>query len=85
MGDTFREWSSLFPAAVPPGVSADDFVNADTNVRAVASLGDEDIVAAVAGAQADSSSCEDRPDEETATRSYSAGEVTAALSLIRRC
>ncbi|KAH9365404.1 hypothetical protein HPB48_019616 [Haemaphysalis longicornis] len=32
MGDTFRELSSLFPAAVPAGVSANDFVNADTNV-----------------------------------------------------
>ncbi|KAH9374653.1 hypothetical protein HPB48_017225 [Haemaphysalis longicornis] len=75
MGDTFRELSFLFPAAVPAGVSADDFVNADTNVQAVSSLGDEDIVAAVAGTQADSSRGEDRPDEEAATRSYSAGTV----------
>ncbi|KAH7951058.1 hypothetical protein HPB52_004607 [Rhipicephalus sanguineus] len=80
---------SLFPAAVPPEVSADDFVEADCNVQAVASLADEDIVAAVAGtqdAQADSSSDEeDRPDEAVATRAYSAAEVAAAFSLIRRC
>ncbi|KAL1472413.1 hypothetical protein MTO96_039348 [Rhipicephalus appendiculatus] len=57
--DALRELSSLFPAAVPPEVSADDFVEADCNVQAVASLADEDIVAAVAGtqdAQPDSSS-----------------------------
>ncbi|KAH9365302.1 hypothetical protein HPB48_018296 [Haemaphysalis longicornis] len=70
MVDTFRELSSLFPAAVPAGLSAGDF--------AVASVGDEDIVAAVAGTQADSSSGEDRPDEDAATRSYSAGELAAA-------
>ncbi|KAH9360475.1 hypothetical protein HPB48_009662 [Haemaphysalis longicornis] len=32
MDDTFRELSSLFPAAVPAGVSAGNFVNADSNV-----------------------------------------------------
>ncbi|KAH9380939.1 hypothetical protein HPB48_008400 [Haemaphysalis longicornis] len=32
MDDTFRELSSLLPAAVPAGVSAGDFVNADSNV-----------------------------------------------------
>ncbi|KAH9384058.1 hypothetical protein HPB48_026043 [Haemaphysalis longicornis] len=63
------------------GVSADDFVNADTNIQVVASLGDEDIVAAVAGAQADSSSGEDRPDEEAATRSYSAVTVDCAHAI----
>ncbi|XP_065300179.1 uncharacterized protein [Dermacentor albipictus] len=53
---------------------------------AVVSLADEDIVAAVGGTQADSSSGnEDRPDEGAATRSYSAAEVVAAFSLIRRC
>ncbi|KAH7963517.1 hypothetical protein HPB52_021284 [Rhipicephalus sanguineus] len=87
-GDAFRELSSLFPAAVPPEMSADDFVEADCNVQAVASLADEDTVAAVAGtqdAQADSSSGdEDRPDEEVATRTYSATEVAAAFGLIRR-
>ncbi|KAH7983013.1 hypothetical protein HPB52_008809 [Rhipicephalus sanguineus] len=87
--DAFRELSSLFPTAVPPEVSADDFVEADCNVQAVASLADEDIVAAVAGtqdAQADSSSGnEDRPDEAAATRAYSAAEVAAAFGLIHRC
>lgn len=87
--DAFRELSTLFPAAVPPEVSADDFVEVDCNVQAVASLADEDIVAAVAGtqdAQADSSSGdEDRPNEAAATRAYSAAEVAAAFGLIRRC
>ncbi|KAL1414842.1 hypothetical protein MTO96_007105 [Rhipicephalus appendiculatus] len=87
--DALRELSSLFPAAVPPEVSADNFVEADCNVQAVASLADEDIVAAVAGtqdAQPDSSSGdEDRPDEAAATRAYSAAEVAAAFALIRRC
>ncbi|KAH7969289.1 hypothetical protein HPB52_016578 [Rhipicephalus sanguineus] len=86
--DAFRKLSSLSPAAVPPEVSADDFVEADCNVQAVASLADEDIVAAVAGtqdAQADSSSGdEDRPDEAAATRAYSAAEVAAALGLGNR-
>ncbi|KAH7982165.1 hypothetical protein HPB52_003335 [Rhipicephalus sanguineus] len=53
---------SLFPAAVPPEVSADDSVEADCSVQAVASLAAEDIVGAVAGtqdAQADSSSDEE--------------------------
>ncbi|KAH9376967.1 hypothetical protein HPB48_007993 [Haemaphysalis longicornis] len=49
--DAFRELSTLFPAAVPPEVSADDFVEVDCNVQAVASLAGEDIVAAVAGTQ----------------------------------
>ncbi|KAH7969859.1 hypothetical protein HPB52_022380 [Rhipicephalus sanguineus] len=70
--DVFRKLSSLFPTAVPPKVSADNFVEAECNIRAVASLADEDIVAAVAGtqdAQVDSSSGnEDRPDEAVATR-----------------
>ncbi|KAH7971992.1 hypothetical protein HPB52_004755 [Rhipicephalus sanguineus] len=89
--DTFRELSPLFTAAVPPEVSADDFVEADCNAQAVASLADEDIdiVAAVAGtqdAQADSSSGdEDRLDEAAAARAYSAAEVAAAFGLIRRC
>ncbi|KAL1483889.1 hypothetical protein MTO96_050163, partial [Rhipicephalus appendiculatus] len=87
--DALRELSSLFPAAVPPEVSADDFVEADCNVQVVASLADEDIVAAVAGtqdAQPDSSSGdEDRPDEAAATRAYSAAEVAVAFALIRRC
>ncbi|KAL1444568.1 hypothetical protein MTO96_045486 [Rhipicephalus appendiculatus] len=87
--EALRELSSRFPAAVPPEVSADDFVEADCNVQAVASLADEDIVAAVAGtqdAQPDSSSGdEDRPDEAAATRAYSAAEVAAAFALIRRC
>ncbi|KAH7955685.1 hypothetical protein HPB52_002883 [Rhipicephalus sanguineus] len=65
--DAFRESSSLFLAAIPPEVSADDFVEADCNVQAVASFAEKDIVAAVAGtqdAQADSSSGdEDHPDE----------------------
>ncbi|KAH7975393.1 hypothetical protein HPB52_001346 [Rhipicephalus sanguineus] len=86
--DAFRELSSLFPAAVPTEVSADNFVEADCNVQAVASLADEDIVAAVAGAQdaqADSSSGdEDRPDEAAATRAYSAAEVAAAFGLTGR-
>ncbi|KAH9369621.1 hypothetical protein HPB48_010680 [Haemaphysalis longicornis] len=46
--------------------------------------GDEDIVAAVAGTQADSSSGEDRPDEDADTRSYSTGELAAAFCFIRR-
>ncbi|KAH7976909.1 hypothetical protein HPB52_021486 [Rhipicephalus sanguineus] len=57
--DAFHELSSFFPAAVPPEVSAGDFEEADCNVQAVASVADEDIVAAVAGtqdAEADSSS-----------------------------
>ncbi|KAL1466453.1 hypothetical protein MTO96_026714 [Rhipicephalus appendiculatus] len=87
--DALRELSPLFLAAVPPEVSADDFVEVDCNVQAVASLADEDIVAAVAGtqdAQPDSSSGdEDRPDEAAATRAYSAAEVAAAFALIRRC
>ncbi|KAH7939677.1 hypothetical protein HPB52_015814 [Rhipicephalus sanguineus] len=87
--DAFRVLSSLFLAAVPAEVSADDFVEADCNVQAVASLADEDIVAAVAeiqDAQAESSSGnEDRPDEAAATRAYSAAEVEAAFGLIRRC
>ncbi|KAH7947179.1 hypothetical protein HPB52_008060 [Rhipicephalus sanguineus] len=87
--DAFRKLSSLFPAAVPPEVSADDFVEADCNVQAVASLADDDIVAAVAGtqdAQADSSSGDkDRPDEAAATRAYSTAEVAAAYGLICRC
>ncbi|KAH7955346.1 hypothetical protein HPB52_000381 [Rhipicephalus sanguineus] len=49
--DAFRELSSLFPAAVPPEVFADDFVEADCNVQAVACFADEDIIAAVAGTQ----------------------------------
>ncbi|KAH7981840.1 hypothetical protein HPB52_001259 [Rhipicephalus sanguineus] len=88
MDNAFRELSSLFPAAVPPEVLADDFVEADCNVKAVASLTDKDIVAAVAGtqdAQADSSSGdEDRPDEAAAKRAYSAAEVAAAFGSIRR-
>ncbi|KAH7983962.1 hypothetical protein HPB52_015850 [Rhipicephalus sanguineus] len=56
---------------------------------AVASLADEDIVAAVAGtqdAQADSlSDEEDRLDEAAATRAYSAAGMAAAFGLIRRC
>ncbi|KAH7973151.1 hypothetical protein HPB52_022157 [Rhipicephalus sanguineus] len=87
--DAFREVASLFPAAIPPEVSADDFVEADCNIRAVVSLANKDIVAAVAGtqdAQADSSSDEeDRPDEAAATRTFSATEVAAAFSLICRC
>ncbi|KAH7961237.1 hypothetical protein HPB52_006080 [Rhipicephalus sanguineus] len=87
--DVFRDLSSLFTAAVPPEVSADDFVEVDCNVQAVASLADEDIVAADAGtqdAQADSSSGdEDHPDEAAATHAYSAAEVATAFSLIRRC
>ncbi|KAH7975396.1 hypothetical protein HPB52_001349 [Rhipicephalus sanguineus] len=86
--DVFHELSSLFPAAVPPEVSADDFEEADCSVQAVASLADEDIVAAVAGtqdAQADSSSGdEDRLDEAAATRAYSAAEVVAAFASIHR-
>ncbi|KAH7982367.1 hypothetical protein HPB52_004281 [Rhipicephalus sanguineus] len=70
--NAFRELSSLFPAAVPPEVSADDFVEVECSVQAVASLADEDIVAAIAGtqdAQANSSSGdEDRPDKAAATR-----------------
>ncbi|KAH9369862.1 hypothetical protein HPB48_013867 [Haemaphysalis longicornis] len=69
MDDTFRELSSLFPAAVLAGLSAGDFVNADSNV---------DVVAALAGTQAGSLSGEDRPDEDAATRSYSPGELAAA-------
>ncbi|KAH7969986.1 hypothetical protein HPB52_023618 [Rhipicephalus sanguineus] len=56
--DELCKLSSLFTAAVPPKVSADDFVEADCNVQAVASLAYEDIVSAVAGtpdAQADRS------------------------------
>ncbi|KAH7955977.1 hypothetical protein HPB52_005310 [Rhipicephalus sanguineus] len=86
--DAFRELSSVFPAAVPPEVSADDFVEADCNVQAVASLAEEDIVAAVTGtqdAQANSSSGdEDRPDETAATCAYPAAEVAAAFRSIRR-
>ncbi|KAH7981873.1 hypothetical protein HPB52_001362 [Rhipicephalus sanguineus] len=89
INDAFRELSSLFTAAVPPELSADDFVEVDCNVQAVASLADEDIVAAVAGtqdAQADSSGGdENRPDEAAAARAYSAAEVAAAFGLIRRC
>lgn len=48
--------SSLFLAAVPAKVSADNFVNVDSNVQPVASLADKDSVAAVTGIQADSSS-----------------------------
>ncbi|KAH9384867.1 hypothetical protein HPB48_026897 [Haemaphysalis longicornis] len=74
--DAFRELSTLFPAAVPPEVSADDFVAVDCNVQAVASLADEDIAAEVAGtqdAQADSSrDDEDRPNDAEATLAYSA-------------
>ncbi|KAH7961942.1 hypothetical protein HPB52_013649 [Rhipicephalus sanguineus] len=83
----FRKLSSLFTAAVPPEVSADYFVEADCNVQAVASLADEDIVAAVAGTQdTDSSSGDkDRPNEAAAARVYSAAEVAAAFGLIRRC
>ncbi|KAH7969069.1 hypothetical protein HPB52_014322 [Rhipicephalus sanguineus] len=85
--DAFHELSSLFPAAVAPEVSADDFEEADCNVQAVASPADEDIVAAVTGtqdAQADSSSGdEDRLDEAAATRAYSA-EVAAAFGSIHR-
>ncbi|KAH7957125.1 hypothetical protein HPB52_015585 [Rhipicephalus sanguineus] len=70
-------------------LSADDFVETDCHVQAVASLADEDIVARVAGtqdAQADSSSDEeDRPDDAAATRAYSATEVAAAFGLIRHC
>ncbi|KAH7938896.1 hypothetical protein HPB52_002184 [Rhipicephalus sanguineus] len=70
--DAFRVLSSLFPAAVPTEVSADDFVEADCNVQA--------------DAQADSSSGDkDRPDEAAATSAYSAAEVAAAFGLIRRC
>ncbi|KAH7935057.1 hypothetical protein HPB52_003357 [Rhipicephalus sanguineus] len=87
--DAFRELASLFPAAVSPEVSADNFVEADCNVQAVASHADEDIVAAVAGtqdAQADSLSVEeDRPEEAAATRAYSAAEMAAAFGLIRHC
>ncbi|KAH7982572.1 hypothetical protein HPB52_005671 [Rhipicephalus sanguineus] len=86
--DAFHELSSLFPAAVPPEVSADDFEEADCNVQAVASLADEAVVAVVTGtqdAQADSSSGdEDRLDEAAATRAYSAAEVAAAFGSIRR-
>ncbi|KAH7972906.1 hypothetical protein HPB52_018636 [Rhipicephalus sanguineus] len=84
--DAFHELSSLFPAAVLPEVSADDFEEADCNVQAVASLAVEDIVAAVVGtqdAQADcSSGDEDRLDEAAATRAYSAAEVAAAFGSI---
>ncbi|KAH7983680.1 hypothetical protein HPB52_013421 [Rhipicephalus sanguineus] len=69
-------------------MSVDDFVEADCNVQAVASIADEEIVAAVAGTQdvqADSSSGdEDYPDEAAATRAYSAAEVAAAFGSIRR-
>ncbi|KAH7969108.1 hypothetical protein HPB52_014685 [Rhipicephalus sanguineus] len=86
--DAFHKLSPLFPAAVPPEVSADDFEEADCNVQAVASLADEDIVAAVTGtqdAQADSSSGdEDRLDEAAAARAFSAAEVVAAFGSIRR-
>ncbi|KAH7985942.1 hypothetical protein HPB52_025293 [Rhipicephalus sanguineus] len=76
MDSAFRELSSLFPAAFPAGVSADDFVNADSDVQAVARLADEEIVAAVAGTQADSSSGDDdRPDERVTTRLYSAADL----------
>ncbi|KAH7969024.1 hypothetical protein HPB52_013696 [Rhipicephalus sanguineus] len=82
--DAFCELSSLFTAAVPPEVSADDFVEVDCNVQAVASLADEDIVAAVAGTQdalADSSSGDvDRPDEAAAAHAYSATEVEYACA-----
>ncbi|KAH8009483.1 hypothetical protein HPB51_018003 [Rhipicephalus microplus] len=84
----FRELSSRFPAAVPHEVSADDFVKADCNVQVVASLADEDIVAAIAGTQdahADSP-CDqkDRPDEALATCAYSAAEVAPVFGVIRR-
>ncbi|KAH7946979.1 hypothetical protein HPB52_006662 [Rhipicephalus sanguineus] len=83
------ELASLFPAAIPPEVSADDFVEANCNVQAVASLTGEDIVAGVAGTQdAQANSLideEDRPDEAAATRAYSAAEMAAAFGLIRRC
>ncbi|XP_070386518.1 tigger transposable element-derived protein 6-like [Dermacentor albipictus] len=86
MDDPFHELSSLFLAAVPAEVSADDFVNVDSNVQAAASLADENIVAAVAGTQVDSSSDdEDCLDEGAATRSYSTAEVAARFSLIHRC
>ncbi|KAH7951770.1 hypothetical protein HPB52_012844 [Rhipicephalus sanguineus] len=85
--DAFHKLS-LFPAAVPPEVSADDFEEADCSVQAVASLADEDVVAAVAGtqnAQADSSSGnEDRLDKAAATRACSAAEVAAAFGSIHR-
>ncbi|KAH7971589.1 hypothetical protein HPB52_000332 [Rhipicephalus sanguineus] len=79
--DVFRELASLFQAAVPPEVSADDFVEADCNVQAGCSA-----VAGTQDAQADSSSDEeDRPDEAVATRAYSATEVAAAFGLICHC
>ncbi|KAH7981680.1 hypothetical protein HPB52_000705 [Rhipicephalus sanguineus] len=87
--DAFCKLLSLSPAAVPPEVSTDDFVEADCNVQAVASLADKDIVAAFAGtqdAQANSSSGDEgRPDKAAATRAYSAAEVAAAFGLICRC
>ncbi|KAH7983284.1 hypothetical protein HPB52_010609 [Rhipicephalus sanguineus] len=86
--NAFHELSSLFPAAVPPEVSADNFEEADCHVQVVASLADEVIVAAVAGtqdAQADSSSGdEDSLDEAAATRAYSVAEVAAAFGSVRR-
>ncbi|KAH8029043.1 hypothetical protein HPB51_022163 [Rhipicephalus microplus] len=90
--DAFHELSSRFPAAVPHEVSADDFMEADCIVRAVASLAIEKIVAAVTGtqdAQFDSSSDEedgsdevlDGLDKALATHVYSAAEV-AAVALV---
>ncbi|KAH8040758.1 hypothetical protein HPB51_012928 [Rhipicephalus microplus] len=49
--DAFHELSSFFPAAVPDEVSAYDFVKADCNVQAVASLVDEDTSVASPGIQ----------------------------------
>ncbi|KAH7952555.1 hypothetical protein HPB52_024009 [Rhipicephalus sanguineus] len=86
--DAFQELSSLFPATVPPKMSADDFEEADCNIQAVASLTDEDIVAALTGtqdAQANSSSGdEDCLDEAAATRAYSTTGLAAAVGSIRR-
>ncbi|KAH7971644.1 hypothetical protein HPB52_001142 [Rhipicephalus sanguineus] len=73
--DAFHELSSLFPAAVPPEVSADDFEEAVFRL-----CGHRD-----PGCQADSSSGdEDRLDEAVATCAYSAAEVAAAFGSIHR-
>ncbi|KAL1468919.1 hypothetical protein MTO96_041163 [Rhipicephalus appendiculatus] len=70
-------------------VSADDFVEANCNVQAVASLADEDIELRSQGPRMPSPTAQVATKivrtRRRATRAYFAAEVAAAFALIRRC
>ncbi|KAK8769982.1 hypothetical protein V5799_013553 [Amblyomma americanum] len=82
--DAFRDLSN-FSGTVPPEVTVDDFINADSEVQAVADLADEDIVAGIAGVQDSDSSDNEGNCVFEETRPCTATELASAFSLIRRC